>query len=533
MALDDWLLLPAERGNPATAIDSRHPDGAAWTTGNDVTVLVHGASYLADLAERVGRMRAGDYLFFTDWRGDPDERVGIENLDVATIFCEAARRGVVVKGLVWRSHLDRFAFSEQENRHLGEDIGAAGGECLRDMRVRPGGSHHQKFVVLRHRGRPADDVAYVGGIDLCHSRRDDATHEGDPQRQPMPDIYGTRPPWHDIQVRISGPAVGDVEWVFRERWEDPSPLTRNPVNRILDLLRREDDDPGTLPEPDAAPARCGSHTVQLLRTYPYRLRGYPFAPRGERSIARGYIKALSQARGLVYLEDQYFWSAEVVESFAAALEANQHLQMIVVVPHYSDQTGRLQSDAALVGRQEAMDAVRAAGGDRVALYGLENHSGVPVYVHAKACVVDDVWASIGSDNVNRRSWTHDSELTCVVLDEHLDGRAPDRAGDQTGPARTFARQLRLRLGREHLDRADGDDEDLLEPSKAFAAFAESAQRLQAWHDSGCRGPRPAGRLRQYRQPRVEGRRKLTATAFYRAVSDPDGRPPGLRRYGGF
>ena len=70
------------------------------------------------------------------------------------VFCAAAARGVVVKGLVWRSHLDRFAFSEQENRHLGEEIEAAGGEVLRDMRVRPGGSHHQKFVVLRHPGRP-------------------------------------------------------------------------------------------------------------------------------------------------------------------------------------------------------------------------------------------------------------------------------------------------------------------------------------------------------------------------------------------
>jgi len=53
------------------------------------------------------------------------------------------------------------------------------------MRVRLGGSHHQKFVVLRHPGRSELDVAFVGGIDLCHSRRDDAAHAGDPQRQPM------------------------------------------------------------------------------------------------------------------------------------------------------------------------------------------------------------------------------------------------------------------------------------------------------------------------------------------------------------
>ena len=128
-------------------------------------------------------MRGGDLLLFTDWRGDPDERLTADgHARSPTLFAAAAERGVVVEGLVWRSHWDRLAFSAAENRHLGEEIEAAGGECLLDMRVRPGGSHHQKFVVLRHPGRPELDVAFVGGIDLCHSRRDDADHGGDPQR---------------------------------------------------------------------------------------------------------------------------------------------------------------------------------------------------------------------------------------------------------------------------------------------------------------------------------------------------------------
>ena len=59
-----------------------------------------------------------------------------------------------------------------------------------------------KLVVLRHPGRPERDVAFVGGIDLCHSRRDDSAHRGDPQRQPMAAVYGATPPWHDIQALI-------------------------------------------------------------------------------------------------------------------------------------------------------------------------------------------------------------------------------------------------------------------------------------------------------------------------------------------
>ncbi|HEV2885838.1 MAG TPA: phospholipase D-like domain-containing protein [Jatrophihabitans sp.] len=529
MDVAGWFLSPSERGNPATVLDSRHAGAGSWTAGNDVRVLVHGASYFPELARCVRLMRAGDLLLFTDWRGDPDELLDGPGTEVSRVLSEAAGRGVLVKGLVWRSHLDRLTFSERENRHLGEKIEAAGGECLLDQRVRPGGSHHQKFVVLRHPGRPELDVAFAGGIDLCHSRHDGPEHHGDPQPQPMARIYGPTPPWHDVQLAIHGPAVADVETVFRERWEDSTPLTRNPIGLVGELLRHEDRTAGRLPGrlPDPAPA--GSANVQLLRTYPKRRPGYPFAPDGERSVARGYGKVISRAHSLVYLEDQYFWSTGVVSCFAEALRADENLHLIAVIPHFPDQDGRFSLAPNLVGRLQALAEIRAAGGARAAVYGIENHAGTPVYVHAKVCIVDDVWASVGSDNVNRRSWTHDSELSCAVIDDQADDREPrilDRFGDG---ARAFARELRLRLAREHLDRAAGDDADLIDPVTAFAAFADSAAQLQRWHDTGRSGPRPPGRLRPYLVPTLSRRTLAWATPLYRTVYDPDGRPLRLRR----
>jgi phosphatidylserine/phosphatidylglycerophosphate/cardiolipin synthase-like enzyme len=511
--LGDWFLSADERGNPATSLDSRHPNGAAWTTGNRVRPLVHGATYFTELLAAIRRLKAGDLLMFSDWRGDPDERLGGPGTEVSRVMCEAARRGVVVKGLIWRSHLDRFQFSAAENRHLGEEIEAAGGECLLDMRVRTGGSHHQKFVVLRHPGRPELDVAYVGGIDLCHSRRDDAEHRGDPQRVTMAANYGPRPPWHDLQVEIRGPAVADVETVFRERWEDPAPLTRNPLHRLRDRLGAEDSTPDPLPQRLPDPPACGVHAVQLLRTYPLRHKGYPFAPDGERSIAHGYRKVLARARRLVYLEDQYLWSSEVVATFAEALASRPELRLIAVVPGFSDQQSRISKTAEVYGRLQALRSLYRAGGDRVAVYWLENHEGTPVYVHAKVIVVDDVWAMVGSDNVNMRSWTFDTELSCAVLDE----------------AGAYARDLRLTLAREHLDRADGDDGDLRDPVDAFDAFAASASKLDDWHAEGGAGPRPSGRLRTYDPPMLKATTAAWAAPLYRLLVDPDGRPAALRR----
>lgn len=526
MVTASWFLSAAERGNGSTTLDSRHGDGLAWSGGNDVTPLVHGATYFGELFRCVSGLRAGDLLLFTDWRGDPDEQLTeAPDSSVSAVFRSAAERGVVVRGLVWRSHLDRLTFSARENRHLGEAIEDAGGKCLLDMRVRTGGSHHQKFVVLRHAGRPELDVAFVGGIDLCHSRRDDADHEGDPQQQPMAAVYGPRPPWHDAMVALRGPAVADVETVFRERWDDPQPLSRNPVRRTAGLLRHEDEHPGPLPAPLPDPAPAGRQSVQLLRTYPRRLGGYPFAPQGERSVARGYTKALARARTLVYVEDQYFWSAEVARTFADALRAQPDLHVVAVLPHHADEEGRLSLPPHQVGRRRALSTVFEAGGPRVALYGLENAVGTPVYVHAKVCVVDDTWATVGSDNFNLRSWTHDSELTAAVLDETRDEREPrDPAGLGDG-ARRFARDLRLQLFREHL--GQDDDSGLVDPHAAFERLARSAAALQRWYDEGRRGPRPPGRLRPLAPPPAG--QPWWAGPVYERVFDPDGRPGVLRR----
>ena len=56
MALGDWLLMASERGNPHARIDDVRSDGTAWSLGNEVTPLVHGATYFADLADRIAAM---------------------------------------------------------------------------------------------------------------------------------------------------------------------------------------------------------------------------------------------------------------------------------------------------------------------------------------------------------------------------------------------------------------------------------------------------------------------------------------------
>ncbi|MEJ7833022.1 MAG: phospholipase D-like domain-containing protein [Nocardioides sp.] len=524
-AATEWLLTQDERGNPCTTLDDVHPGQQAWSEGNLVRPLVHGSTYFAELFERIEATREGDLILFTDWQGDADQRLTAQpGSEVAEVLGRADERGVDVRGLVWRSHSKFFGLTAGENRRLGQDLQDRGAEALLDMRVRAGGSHHQKLVVIRYRDDPTQDVAYVGGIDLCHSRRDDADHLGDPQAlDTMADEYGDTPGWHDVQAAIRGPAVRDVETVFRERWEDPTPLSRSPIFFLQDRLRGLDLSPDPLPDQadPPPPVEGGTHAVQLLRTYPdLRLgRDYPFANGGERSVARGYTKALERARRLIYLEDQYLWGIHVGDTFTEALRAHPDLHVIAVLPLYPDLQGAFKRTPQLLGRRRAMLEMRRAAPDRVALYGIENREGTPVYVHAKCCVVDDTWATIGSDNFNRRSWTHDSELSAVVVDT-------DPEADREGG---YARRLRLTLAAEHLDRRPDEMDDCVDPVGMFTAYDESSWRLEEWYAGGRAGARPPGRLRRLQVPELGRLSRAWALLPYLTMHDPDGRPRSLRR----
>ncbi len=527
-----WFLTATERGNPHTEIDSHKDGDRAWTTGNRAVPLVHGATYFGRLYEELCRLEPGDWVHFTDWRGDPDERLAGPNTEVAVVLADLAERGIQVRGLMWRSHPQATKFSEEANFQLAREINEKGGEVLLDERVRRGGSHHQKQFVIRHPKDRSKDIAFVGGIDLCHSRHDDANHLGDPQVYDLDEHYGRTPPWHDVQLEVRGPAVTDLAISFRERWEDPTPLDhRNPYRKLMARRGHEPDELSDLPPLPDHPPNEGPHAVQVLRTYPSKRPAFPFARDGERSIARAYEKAYSRARSLIYVEDQYFWSIEIAKLLAERLRAQKSLHVIIVLPRHFEAGGRIASAAPRYGQSRAIKIVKDAGGDRVGVYDIENERQTPIYVHAKVCVIDDVWAEVGSDNVNIRSWTHDSELSCSILDDTLDKRRPrDPAGLGDG-ARVFARDLRLELWREHLQ--VDSDEGLLDPIDAFQRWRTVADELDAWHAGGGKGPRPRGRVRAHdagSQPRW-----LDALAPFvlRVFVDPDGRPRRLRKSGRF
>jgi phosphatidylserine/phosphatidylglycerophosphate/cardiolipin synthase-like enzyme len=276
-----------------------------------------------------------------------------------------------------------------------------------------------------------------------------------------------------------------------------------------------------LPAPLEDPNPCGTKAVQVLRTYPARRPRYPFAPEGERSVALGFQKAIERARSLIYIEDQYFWSEHIASLLARALRRHPQLQLIVVVPRFPDKDGRISGPPSRLAQQRAMDIVQAAGGNRVGIYSLNNDKGAPVYVHAKVCVIDDVWATVGSDNLNRRSWTHDSELSCAIIDSEIDERIPADPGGLGDRSRKFARELRMNLWAEHLA-CSPDAPELLDIEHATETWNRHAIALtqpDSEHMDGC-----VPLIQVHTVETVSPKNRAWAGLVYRFIFDPDGRP---------
>ena len=140
------------------------------------------------------------------------------------------------------------------------------------------GVYHEKIAAMQAAGQPP--IAYLGGIDLNSDRLDDPDHRA----------YA---PFHDVQVRLTGPAVADVVASFAERAAVDG--TSSPLVLPSDPL------------PDT-----GHHIVQLGRTRfapgtgPGAGPAFPSAPFGDDSTHQALLAAINAAQDYIYIEEQYF-----------------------------------------------------------------------------------------------------------------------------------------------------------------------------------------------------------------------------------
>ncbi|MFN7904079.1 MAG: phospholipase D-like domain-containing protein [Pseudobdellovibrionaceae bacterium] len=281
-------------------------------------------------------------------------------------------------------------------------------------------SHHQKFVVID------DQIAFIGGIDICENRWDTSHHHIHSAKRK--NCYGyDYLPWHDIQCMVSGNAAQRLGSLFRERWffatrevigETPSP--RIPV---WDLFSK---------------TQLHIQDVNLFfcRTQPK----YKSQKRSRENFLLT-LDLLKIAKKFVYIENQYLTSRKVRKQIEKRLAETDGPEIIVVLPKFP--FGWLESITIAILQTRAIRRIRAKdtyGRFQVFYPQLSPNEDIFLYVHSKIIIVDDLYLKIGSCNINNRSMGLDTEIDLLF-------EAKDEGTEE------FIRQVRRKLLSEHMNQS--------------------------------------------------------------------------------
>jgi len=255
-----------------------------------------------------------------------------------------------------------------------------------------GGSHHQKVVVID------DRLAFAGGLDLTLGRWDTSEHRpDDPRRIEL----GHEParPYHDVQMAVSGDAARALGALARHRWWCATDQElREPSRNAAPLW------------PEELAVDIEDVRVAIARTLP----DSAVQPQ-VRESEQLFIDAIAAAERYIYIENQYFTSAQIANALAARLREEAGPEVVMVLPLKTD--GWLAQMTMDVIRLRLLEQLAAADhGNRLRVFhpdgpGLDIS---PINVHAKLMIVDDDFLRIGSSNLNNRSMVLDSECDLAI-----------------------------------------------------------------------------------------------------------------------
>jgi cardiolipin synthase len=217
---------------------------------------------------------------------------------------------------------------------------------------------HRKLLIVD------GEVAFTGVINLS------STYSSSSAGKPTRNVI--REGWRDTHIAVRGPAVQGFQEVFLGHWQALGGSTAD-----VDTVTPAHD--------------SGEEIVAILTA-----KGGD----GERSaIFSAYLDAVQVAEERIWITQAYFAPDE---AFLEMLEkaAGRGVDVRILVPGVSD--------SAFV-----LSASRSR-------YGQLLESGIPIYesrnalLHAKTAVIDGLWSTVGSSNLDYRSFLHNDEINAII-----------------------------------------------------------------------------------------------------------------------
>jgi len=332
--------------------------GVPLIAGNKCTLLFDGPQTMSAMMKAIGsatnNINLESYIFDQDELGKK----------LADLLIERQQHGVVVNLMV-----DSVGTLEVPQAFF-ERMRAAGIHIVSFNPVNPAKLHgnswkinnrdHRKLLVVDGK------VAFTGGINISEDYARSSLFRSH-ARVTREDVG-----WRDTEIKVEGPAVAAFQWLFVRHW----------VDQDADDLREADYFP-RLPV-------SGDRLVRVLGS----------DPGGQFEIYKAYTLAMQEARQSIHLTSAYFVpDRQTVDALIAA--AQRGVDVKLVLPGVSDRS------VVFYAGHDYYDALLAGG---VKIYQLKL-----AVLHAKTGVIDGAWSTVGSTNLDTRSFLHNSELNVIVM----------------------------------------------------------------------------------------------------------------------
>ena len=221
---------------------------------------------------------------------------------------------------------------------------------------------HRKLLIVDGR------IAFLGGINISGVYSGGSFSKG-PRDKPATDS----PAWRDTDLQLEGPVVAELQKLFLATWtaqrgEPLAPRNYFPMTVV-----------------------AGREVVRAVGSSP------------DEPVSQMYatlLSAIASARTSVHMTNAYFVPDP---QLLAALEAaaRRGVDVTLILPSQSDSSLALQA-----GRSHYEDLLEA---------GVKIFERSGVILHCKTALIDGVWATVGSTNLDWRSFLHNQELNAVVL----------------------------------------------------------------------------------------------------------------------
>ena len=218
---------------------------------------------------------------------------------------------------------------------------------------------HRKILVVD------GQVAFTGGVNITTAYAKSSLFRS---RAKVHTSVG----WRDTHLQIEGPAVAALQWMFLDNWAS----------------QKE----GPLPERDYFPelTHPGDKLVRVVGS----------RPGGDYEIYRAYYLAIQGATKTIHIAAAYF--VPDVQIMTALLEAAQRgVEVKIILPSVSDSGPVFQAGHSFY-------AQMLKGG--IQIFELKT-----AVMHAKTAVIDGNWSTVGSTNLDMRSFLHNKEVNVIVL----------------------------------------------------------------------------------------------------------------------